>query len=122
MYAKKLLDEYRTAKNYIQDKQIAADLGISYQKISKIRKGERYLTETEAIFLAETIGLDKKVVLVYLAADKSKTFQAQQIWEELVKKFESQRLQTLSVLVGAFSSASLLLNTSTTECVLCILC
>lgn len=64
----------------MQDKQIAHYLGISTQKMSNIRNGSRYLTETEALFLAEAIGADKETVLVYLAADKAKTYEAHQAW------------------------------------------
>ncbi|MCG7500057.1 DUF3693 domain-containing protein [Vibrio sp. Of7-15] len=119
MYQNKILDAYKATKNYVQDKQIAHDLGVTPQKICKIRTGERYLTETEALFMAETIGLDAEEVLVYLASDRSKTHKAQQAWANIAKKFNRQGLQSFSVLLGAFSSASLLLNTSTTECVLC---
>jgi len=78
MYTNELLDAYKKAKNYIQDKQVAHDLGLSRQKISAIRNGQRYLTENEALFLAREIGADTESVLVYLAADKAKTFEAQQ--------------------------------------------
>lgn len=122
MTQNELLDAYKSSQNYIQDKQIRLDLDIPSSKMSEIRKGNRYLTESQVIFLAEIAKVDPQEALIGLAADRSKSFKAKQIWEELAKKFESQRLQTLSVLVGAFSSASLLLNTSTTECVLCILC
>ncbi len=73
MYTNELLDAYKKAKNYIQDKQVAHDLGLSRQKISAIRNGQRYLSENEALFLAKEIGADTESVLVYLAADKAKT-------------------------------------------------
>ena len=41
MYQNKLLDAYKEAQNYIQDKQIAHDLGLSRQKISAIKSGAR---------------------------------------------------------------------------------
>ncbi len=97
MYTEKLLNEYKTAKNYVQDKQIAHDLAIQPNKISKIRSGERNLTENEAIFIASEINLNPQIVLVYLAADKSKTFQAKQLWESLAKKLNSQVFQRLSM-------------------------
>lgn len=50
MYANELLDAYKKAKNYVQDKQIAHDLNLSPQKLSKIRSGVRYMTDEEAVF------------------------------------------------------------------------
>ena len=122
MTQNELLNAYKEAKNYIQDKQIAHDLGLAKQRINEMRKGKRYLTETEVIFLSNTIGIPAEEALIYIAAEKSKSFEAQQLWMNIAKKFERQGLQTFSVLLGAFSSGSLLLNTSTTECVLCTLC
>ncbi|WP_064608518.1 DUF3693 domain-containing protein [Photobacterium sp. J15] len=90
MYANKLLDAYKTSKNYIQDKQIAADLGISKQKISGIRNGSCYLTENEAIYLAEQTNIDIHEALIYLAADKAKSHKAQQAWKDITAKLSSQ--------------------------------
>ena len=63
MYTNELLDAYKKAKNYIQDKQVAHDLGLSRQKISAIRNGQRYLSENEALFLAKEIGADTESVV-----------------------------------------------------------
>lgn len=97
MYSNKLLDAYKEAQNYVQDKQIAHDLGLSRQKISAIRNGQRYLTENEAIFMATKIGLSNEEVLVYLAADKAKTYEAQQAWTNIAKKFNGRGLQGISI-------------------------
>ncbi|OCH17118.1 DUF3693 domain-containing protein [Aliivibrio logei] len=122
MYASKLLDAYKTAKNYIQDKQIAADLNIDKAKISRIRSGRLYLSENEALYLAEETKLDPEMVMIYLAADKCKTSQAKQLWENLAKKLNHQGLQMLSIsfmgLLGVFSGS----EESLYECALCILC
>lgn len=100
MYTNELLDAYKKAKNYVQDKQIAHDLGLSRQKISAIRNGTRYLTENEALFIAEEIGADAETVLVYLAADKAKTYEAQQAWQRIAKKYNGLGLQGLSMALG----------------------
>ncbi|OEE69474.1 DUF3693 domain-containing protein [Vibrio genomosp. F6] len=125
MYQEKILDAYKKAQNYVQDKQIAHDLNISNQKISKIRNGERYLTENEALFLAEKIGLSEEEVLVYLAADRSKNYQAQKVWKNITKKFNGLGLQGITMACGGF--ALWIMQTKevlahTIECVLCILC
>lgn len=95
MYANKLLDAYKEAKNYIQDKQIAHDLGISKQKLSNIRNGIRQLTDSEAIFLAENANIDIHEALIYLAADKAKSYKAQQAWADIVAKLSSQGFRRL---------------------------
>lgn len=103
MYINELLDAYKKAKNYVQDKQIAHDLGISTQKMSNIRNGSRYLTETEALFLAEAIGADKETVLVYLAADKAKTYEAQQAWANIAKKYSGLGISGFSMVCAGFA-------------------
>ena len=118
MYTNQLLDTYKKAKNYVQDKQVALDLGLSRQKISAIRNGQRYLTENEALFLASEIGLDKESVLVYLAADKAKTFEAQQAWQNIAKKYNGLGLAGISIVcaISLFGSESLV------RYALCMLC
>ncbi|MBG0758702.1 hypothetical protein BOO22_04670 [Vibrio cidicii] len=122
MYTNELLDAYKKAKNYVQDKQIAHDLGLSRQKISAIRNGARYLTENEALFIADAIGADKEMVLVYLAADKAKTFEAQQAWANIAKKFNGLGLTGISIACGALALGISDPVMSLSQCVLCILC
>ncbi|WP_436322399.1 DUF3693 domain-containing protein [Vibrio cidicii] len=118
MYTNELLDAYKKAKNYVQDKQIAHDLGLSRQKISAIRNGARYLTENEALFIADAIGADKEMVLVYLAADKAKTFEAQQAWANIAKKFNGLGLTGISMACGVLALTNLVMS----KFALCILC
>ncbi len=122
MYSNKLLDAYKEAQNYVQDKQIAHDLGLSRQKISAIRNGQRYLTESEAIFLAEKIGLSTEEVLVYLAADKAKTFQAQQAWTNIAKKYNGLGLRGISTICGGLAMWIGSPVDAMAKCALCILC
>ncbi|MEL6117809.1 DUF3693 domain-containing protein (plasmid) [Photobacterium sp. SP02] len=102
MYANQLLDAYKEAKNYIQDKQIAHDLGISKQKISNIRSGVRQLTDSEAIFLAESANIDVHEALIFLAADKAKSFKAQRIWQDITAKLKSQGIKGLALGMTGF--------------------
>ncbi|KYN81834.1 antirepressor, partial [Vibrio cidicii] len=110
MYINELLDAYKEAKNYVQDKQIAHDLGISVQKLSGIRQGERYLTENEALFIADEIGADTEMVLVYLAADKAKTPKAQQAWANIAKKFNGLGLSSISMVCGMLALTNLVMS------------
>ncbi|TRN22299.1 DUF3693 domain-containing protein [Vibrio furnissii] len=118
MYINQLLDAYKQVKNYVQDKQIAHDLGISVQKLSGIRKGERYLTETEALYLANAIGADAETVLVYLAADKAKTYEAQQAWQRIAKKYNGLGISGISMALTGFVALKL----EMLQCALCTLC
>ncbi|SMY16104.1 DUF3693 domain-containing protein [Photobacterium aquimaris] len=118
MYANKLLDTYKQVKNYVQDKQIAHDLDISKQKISNIRRGERYLTDAEAIFLAENSNIDPHEALIYLAADKAKTDKAQKIWADITAKLSSQGFSGLTL---GFTGV-LALSLYSIQCALCTLC
>ncbi|TOA80442.1 hypothetical protein CGK18_23675 [Vibrio parahaemolyticus] len=119
MYINELLDAYKKAKNYVQDKQIAHDLGISTQKMSNIRNGSRYLTETEALFLAEAIGADKETVLVYLAADKAKTYEAQQAWANIAKKYSGLGISGFSMVCAGFAVVFTSPLESLHQCALC---
>ncbi|MBE4094578.1 hypothetical protein HJ113_23980 [Vibrio parahaemolyticus] len=119
MYINQLLDAYKSAKNYVQDKQIAHDLGISTQKLSNIRNGQRYLTENEALFLAKEIGADAESVLVYLAADKAKSYEAQQAWAKIAKKFNGLGLSSISMVCGMFALWLGDLKVAIAKCALC---
>ncbi|CAH7311107.1 conserved hypothetical protein [Vibrio chagasii] len=122
MYQNKLLDAYKQAQNYVQDKQIAHDLGLSRQKISNIRQGVRYLTETEALFIAERIGLSEEEVLVYLAADRSKNHKAQMAWQNIAKKFNGLNMSGISMACGGLALWMMPTQDALANCVLCILC
>ncbi|HDY7971087.1 TPA: hypothetical protein RQK67_001076 [Vibrio vulnificus] len=122
MYTNELLDAYKKAKNYIQDKQVAHDLGLSRQKISAIRNGARYLTESEALFIAEEIGADAETVLVYLAADKAKTHKAQQAWANIAKKYNGLGLRGISIACGGLAMWIGSPTEALAKCALCVLC
>ncbi|HFQ5052237.1 TPA: DUF3693 domain-containing protein [Vibrio vulnificus] len=122
MYTNELLDAYKKAKNYIQDKQVAHDLGLSRQKISAIRNGARYLTESEALFIAEEIGADAETVLVYLAADKAKTHKAQQAWANIAKKYNGLGLRGISIACGGLAMWIGSPTEALAKCALYVLC
>lgn len=97
MYQTKLLDCYKTAKNYIQDKQIAHDLGLPKQRISEMRSGKRYMTDVQAVFLAKECNLDEKEALIGVHADRTKNSEIKHLWDEIAKKLHSQGFQTFSL-------------------------
>ncbi|MBF4340622.1 hypothetical protein EAY39_07430 [Vibrio anguillarum] len=122
MYANELLDSYKKAKNYIQDKQIAHDLNLQPSKISKIRSGIRYMTDEEAVFLAEQAGIDPELALLGCHADRNENPRIKQLWEHIAKKHNGLGLRTISMGCGALA---LMVSTKTEvilQCALCILC
>ncbi|MBV7296609.1 DUF3693 domain-containing protein [Enterovibrio paralichthyis] len=118
MFINELFDAYKTAKNYVQDKQIAHDLGLSSARISEMRKGKRYVSDSEAVILAEVAGYDIKEVLIRIAADQAKDAKAQNAWGELLEKLKGQQIHNVSLSILGL----LALDTPTIQCVLSILC
>lgn len=97
MYANELLDAYKKAQNYLQDKQIAHDLNIEPNKVSKMRKGIRYVSDEEAIFLAKGAGLDPEMALLGCHADRNDNPNIKAMWESIAKKFNGHGLQGISM-------------------------
>ncbi|MGO2323179.1 DUF3693 domain-containing protein [Vibrio casei] len=126
MNANELLNAYKTAKNYVQDKQIAHDLNLTPQKLSKIRKGMRYVTDSEAVFLAEGAGIDPELALLACHADRNENPNIKAMWENIAKKYNGLGLSSISMSCGIiavlFSSHADATITYVTKCALCILC
>lgn len=115
MYANILLDAYKKAKNYSQDKQIAADMNLTKQRIYEIRKGKRYVSDEEAIFLAEQAGIDIKEALLGIHADRNENPNIKAIWEDMLKKYKSCGYVLQSLVVWAFAATAI----TTLECAQC---
>ncbi|MGF1786449.1 DUF3693 domain-containing protein [Photobacterium swingsii] len=119
MYQTKLLDSYKSVKNYIQDKQIAADLGVAKSRISEMRSGKRYMSDIQAIYLAKECNIDEKEALIGVHADRTQNAEIKSIWNEIAKKLNSQGFQTFSIglvaLVGSVNTD----YQSIAQCALC---
>ena len=122
MYANELLDAYKKAQNYIQDKQIAHDLNLSPQKISNIRKGIRYVSDEEAIFLAEGAGIEKEIALLGCHADRNENPNIKAVWEQIAKKYNGLGLRGISMVCGGFMVWLSAPKEALAQCVLSILC
>ena len=105
MYQNELLDAYKKAQNYVQDKQIAHDMNVPKQRISDFRKGRRYLTDLQAVFLAENAKIDPQMALIGLQADRNDNPQVKQIWEHMAKKFNGLGLASISMACSVFAIA-----------------
>lgn len=122
MYQSELLNAYKNAQKYVQDKQIAMDMNIPQQRISDFRKGRRYLTDEQAIFLAESAGIDPEIALLGLHADKNENPTIKAYWERIAKKYNGLGLQELSMACGALVLGYEAHNEAIFKCVLGILC
>ena len=122
MYQSNLLDAYKKAQNYVQDKQIAHDLNIQPSRISEMRKGKRYISDNEAVFLAENAGIDPELALLGCHADRNDNPQVKQLWESIAKKCDGLGLSRISMACGSFSLWILQANANLIDCVLDTLC
>ncbi|GAB3531835.1 DUF3693 domain-containing protein [Photobacterium alginatilyticum] len=120
MYANYLLDSYKKAMNYVQDKQIAHDLNIPQQRISEMRKGKRYISDSEAVFMAEHANIDPREALLGCHSDRNDNPKLKQLWADIAKKLNSQGIQAFSM---AFLASGLVVTSvlgNIYECALCI--
>lgn len=103
MYANELLDAYKKAQNYLQDKQIAHDLNLQPNKISKMRKGIRYVSDEEAVFLAKGAGIDPEIALLGCHADRNENPAIRGMWENIAKKYNGLGLTGISMACGGLA-------------------
>ena len=122
MYTQQLIDAYKQQMKYVQYKQVAADLDISQQMLTDVRKGRTYLKENQILMMADIIGEDKEKALIGLAMDKAKSYEAQELWSNIAKKFNGLGLRTISMGCGALALAISTPKESILQCALCILC
>lgn len=104
MYQSKLLDAYKKAQNYVQDKQIAHDLNVNPSRICEMRRGKRYISDSEAVFLAENSGIDPEIALLGCHADRNENPHIKQLWETIAKKFNGHGLHLNTVAYVSFGT------------------
>ena len=122
MYQSQLLDAYKKAQNYIQDKQIAHDLNLNPSRICEMRKGARYISDEEAVFLAEQAGTDPELALLGCHADRNENPRIKQLWEHIAKKHNGLGLRTISMGCGALALAISTPKEPILQCALYVLC
>ncbi|WP_165312737.1 DUF3693 domain-containing protein [Vibrio ziniensis] len=122
MYQNLLIEAYKKAQNYQQDQQIAVDLDIPKQRISDFRKGKRYMSDEQAIFLAEKTKIAPELALIGCHVDRSKSVISKEVWERMAKKFSKYGLQRFSMSYGAIVMGYGVFQQSINDYVLCMLC
>ena len=121
MYQSELLDAYKKAQNYVQDKQIAADLNVQASRISEMRKGKRYISDSEAVFLAKASGIDPEIALLGCHADRNENPEIRGMWENIAKKYNGLGLAGISMACGGLAMVISSPSESLLQCVLYLL-
>lgn len=122
MYQNQLIDAYKKAQNYVQDKQIAHDLNVQASRISEYRKCKRYMTDSQAIFLAENAGIDPEMALIGCHADRNDNPSIRAVWENIAKKFDGHGLHLNSIGYVGLTALATMPFLRLSEYALCILC
>ncbi|CAM3215342.1 DUF3693 domain-containing protein [Vibrio diazotrophicus] len=118
MYQNLLIEAYKTAQNYQQDKQIAQDLEVPATRICEFRKGKRYMSDEQAIFLAEKTKIAPELALIGCHVDRSKSVISKEVWERMAKKFSKYGLQRFSMSYGAIVMGYGMIQQSINQCAL----
>ena len=121
MYQNELLDAYKKAQNYVQDKQIAHDLNLPRQRIGEMRKGTRYISDSEAVFLAESAGIDPEMALLGCHVDRNENPEIKQLWEHIAKKCNGLGLRAISMTCTGLVLMIATPNKALAQCVLWLL-
>lgn len=88
MYSYELIQQYMNVKNYTKAKQAAIDLGYSDAFLSKIKSGQKNISEESAIYIAQRCGLNVDEVLIKLQIEKSRNETEKSAWSNMLAKFE----------------------------------
>ncbi|MGL5728232.1 MAG: DUF3693 domain-containing protein [Plesiomonas sp.] len=118
MNTNELLNAYKKAKGYEEDKQVAADLNTRGATISRIRKGTMTLNDKQIVILAEEANVDAKEALLGIHAEQNENPTIKAVWEDMLKKYKSCGYVIQSLAVWAFAAAAI----PALECAQCILC
>ncbi|MEO3879838.1 DUF3693 domain-containing protein [Rheinheimera fenheensis] len=103
-FASYLIDELKKQKGFATD----ADAVNVLPKMTKgalysIKKGERPMTEEQALYIANECDLNPEWVLVRLAEHNDKNEEAKKIWHNLAKKLSKSVTAAALALILIFS-------------------
>lgn len=59
-----------------------------------MRKGTRYISDSEPVFLAESAGIDPEMALLGCHVDRNENPQIKQMWEHIAKKVQRARIKS----------------------------
>ncbi|MBM5028369.1 hypothetical protein HYO11_02370 [Vibrio parahaemolyticus] len=101
---------------------MAADMNVPPQRISDFRKGQRYMTDTPAIFLAEQSGLDPEIALLGCHADRNENPAIKSMWESIAKKYNGLGLSSISMVCAGLALVIASPQEPLLQCALYVLC
>jgi hypothetical protein len=106
-FSNQLIDKYKESCGAKSDAATAANVpNMTRMNLSAIRKGERHLTEEQALWLASECQIDSAMVLVELAAETSRSENAKDVWVKLAKKLKATALASAVAIYLMVSGAS----------------
>ncbi|WP_337843149.1 DUF3693 domain-containing protein [Rheinheimera sp.] len=86
-YSYELVQEYKKVAGIGSDTVASKAIPkLSQGRLSDIKSGKHWLTEEQAVWIAEQCQLNIQEVLVRLSAETAKTEQGKTAWAELAKK------------------------------------
>ncbi|TLX51786.1 hypothetical protein CWC31_04140 [Pseudoalteromonas ruthenica] len=101
-YSYKLVELYKEAKGYSQDKQAAMDIPKANNGIiAALKAGRRHLTAEQALFIASEVGLNQEEVIINLGIEKSKSEEEKSVYESLAKKIKAAGHSAAMLLLAA---------------------
>lgn len=106
-YSKELIKQAQ--ESGLKTTEIAAIIGTAQPWVSRVKSGDKRLTEEHVIRLAKALGIDQEQALVKLQIETAKTEEERRLWVKLLKTL---------IATSAFVSASA--NAVITNCVECI--
>ena len=85
-YSQTLLTELKASKDGISDYRVAQILNCTRQHISRIKNGEKGMSESMVVRAAKMAGLDPEDALLKLLVDRAESEEIRQILERIGEK------------------------------------
>lgn len=90
------LDAVKTVLKLPSDYALAKYWGVSKQDVSSYRAGNRTLGEDRALAVAAILKIDPAEVLIASNAERAKTDQAKQVWNDIYARFTTRFTEKIS--------------------------
>ena len=97
-------------------------LGALHLQPNKMRKGIRYLSDEEAVFLAQGAETDPEIALLGCHADRNENPAIRGMWENIAKKYNGLGLTGISMACGGLAMVISSPSESLLQCALYVLC
>lgn len=89
MYVNELIDSFKKSNGLSQDKDVAQALSLQPSMISKIRKGTRFLSDNDAVYMAQSCNIRAEIALMWCHADRNRDNERiQSIWLNMLRELK----------------------------------